>query len=102
MLDIQLAEGEQVMDNELIFNATKRPVIHDDFVDWQYQVERTTRQEVNINEIRKKLVGRGTDEIIAILASQGLESDQVTYHVFPAWWKRVPFLESRIEVGLNE
>ncbi len=102
MLDIQLTENEQALDNELTFNATNKPIIHDVSVEWNYQVERITLQKVNINEIRQNLVGKGTEEIGAILASQGVQPDQARYRVFPGWWKRVPFLESRIEVNVNE
>jgi hypothetical protein len=102
MLDIQLPENEQALDSGLNYKATQRPIIRDDLVEWQFQVDRTILQKVNINEIRRNLVGKGTDEIGDILAGQGLKEGQVTIHVFPSWWKQVPFLESRIEVSLNE
>lgn len=102
MLDIQLTADEQALDSELIYQSIQRPIIRDDFVEWQYQVERATIQAVDINEIRRNLAGKRTEEIREILANQGLNSEQVTIHVFPSWWKQVPFLESRIEVSQNE
>ncbi len=102
MLDIQLPAEEQALDGELRYQATQRPIIRVDFVEWQYQVERATMQAVNINEIRRNLAGKRTEEIREILTSKGLNSEQVAIQVFPSWWKQIPFLESRIEVSLNE
>jgi hypothetical protein len=102
MLTIQLAENQEVLSQELRTKALQQPIIENDQVEWLYQAEWDTIQRVAIQDLRRNLVGKDLEQIPDILDSFDLSEDQVSLTLFPRWWKRMPFLDSRIEVSVHE
>lgn len=63
---------------------------------WDVTISGSALADINIDNVRRALAGRGKDEVEAVLESAAVRLETVV--VEPGWWPRMPLLDSRIQV----
>jgi hypothetical protein len=75
------------------------PTLEENGVRWR--VRSSTLQYPQLKEapLRTALAGREFDEVTAVLQGQGLELRTLT--IWPGWWPRFPFFDSRLQIKVD-
>ncbi len=71
-------------------------LVGDDGVRWSLRASTRQFPRVDVGAVRAALAGRTPDEATPVLAARGLLVMRLT--AWPAWWPRLPLLDSRINI----
>ena len=102
ILDAQLDPGWVAGSDDLVYEATASPRLSGNTLNWQFNASRSLKQAIPVEKIRKNIVGKTPQQALAAISQLGITANQVDLQVYPNWWHRLPFLENRIEVTINE
>lgn len=75
------------------------PTLEDNGVRWRVRGSTVQYPQLKEAVLRTALAGRDLEEAQAVIAGQGLEVRTIT--VWPYWWPRFPFFDSRLQIKVD-
>lgn len=96
-MDAIMLPGMAGIEDSLEYTMISEPAGDEGHIHWMVHALRELKPRINPAEVALSLQGLPTAEAISFLRGLPGVSDSAV-HVFPRWWKRMPYLSFQIEV----
>lgn len=97
----QQAESDyDINESGAVVDVIIEPTVVENGVRWRVRGSTSQHPQLKEAPLRTALAGRQFDEAQDVVAGQGLELRTIT--VWPGWWPRFPFFDSRLQIHLDE
>jgi hypothetical protein len=91
--------GHDINPSVAVIDVVIGPTVGDDGVRWLVRARTLQFPEVRDAPLRAALAGRDFADAWGVVESQGLELRRIV--VWPGWWPRFPFFDSRLQIKLD-
>jgi hypothetical protein len=97
-LGLQADSDYEVNEAAAVVDVVIGPTLQDNGVSWRVRGSGPQVPQVKEAPLRTALAGRPFEEVQSIVEGQGLELRTIT--VWPGWWPRLPFFDSRLRIDV--